>query len=548
MRKLQIAIFVPILIFIISCKTMNRQADLIVHHAIIYSVDEELTMHEAMAIKDGLILAIGSDKNILSQYDAAETIDCQGQPLFPGFIDAHCHFYSYGLGKITKADLMGTKSFEEILEILKKHHKVHPSEWLEGRGWDQNDWEIKEFPSKDKLDELFPNTPVILTRIDGHAALVNSEAMKRAGITAETKMQGGEVKLFKGEPTGILIDNVIDSVTECIPDPDVEMQLAALQLAERNCFSVGLTSVVDAGHDIERIKVIDSLVKDNALKMRMNIWISPNKDNYDEFISQGPYKSNRLHVNGVKLYADGALGSRGACMLEPYSDDPGNSGLIMSDLDYYRNVCQKAIDHGYQVNTHAIGDSAIRMILDIYAEYLKGPNDLRWRIEHSQIVHPDDFQKYADYSIIPSIQATHATSDMYWADERVGTERIKGAYAYKQLLETNGWLPNGTDFPVEQINPMYTFYASVSRKDLQGYPKGGFQMENALSREETLKSMTIWAAKGSFEEYEKGSLEPGKYADFVILDQDIMKIREREIPSTKVVMTFVGGEMVYAAK
>jgi len=547
MRKLQIAILVPILIFTISCKTMNRQADLIVHHAIIYSVDEELTMHEAMAIKDGLILAIGSDKDILSQYNAAETIDCQGQPLFPGFIDAHCHFYSYGLGKITRADLMGTKSFDEILEIIKKHNKVHPSEWLEGRGWDQNDWEIKEFPSKDKLDELFPNTPVILTRIDGHAALVNSEAMKRAGINAETKIQGGEVKLFEGEPTGILIDNVIDSVTECIPDPDVPMQLAALQLAEKNCFSVGLTSVVDAGHDIERIKVIDSLVKDNALKMRMNIWITPNKDNYHEFISQGPYKSDRFHVNGFKLFADGALGSRGACMLEPYSDDPGNSGLIMSDLDYYRNVCQKAIDHGYQVNTHAIGDSAIRMILNIYAEYLKGPNDLRWRIEHSQIVHPDDFQKYADYSVIPSIQATHATSDMYWADERVGADRIKGAYAYKQLLETNGWLPNGTDFPVEQINPMYTFYASVSRKDLQGYPTGGFQMENALSREETLKSMTIWAAKGSFEEYEKGSLEPGKYADFVILDQDIMKIREREIPSTKVVMTFVGGELVYSA-
>jgi len=527
---------------------MNRKADLIVHNAVIYSVDEEMSIHEAMVIKDGLILDIGSNKSILDQYQATEIIDCQGKSLFPGLIDAHCHFYSYGITEIKRADLTGTSSFEEILDILLKHYEAYPAEWLEGRGWDQNDWEVKDFPNKEKLDELFPNTPVILTRIDGHAALVNSEAMNRAGITAKTMIQGGEVKLIAGEPSGILIDNAIDSVSDCIPDPDVEMQKEALLIAEKNCFAVGLTSVVDAGLDVETIHIIDSLFKDDVLKMRMNIWISPNKENYDSFIAQGPYKTDRLHVNGFKLYADGALGSRGACMLEPYSDDPGNKGLVMHKPDFYDNVCSKAIKYGYQVNTHAIGDSGVRMVLDLYAKYLKGPNDLRWRIEHSQIVHPDDFQKYADYSIIPSIQATHATSDMYWADERVGADRIKGAYAFKQLLQTNGWLPNGTDFPVENINPMYTFYASVARQDLKGYPEGGFQKENALSREETLKSMTIWAAKGSFEEYEKGSLEQGKYADFVVLDQDIMKINESEIPETKVLMTFVGGEMVYLAR
>ncbi len=527
---------------------MNRQADLIVHNARIYSVDEGLTIHEAMAIKDGLILAIGSDKAILDQYQVTEIIDCKGKPLFPGFIDAHCHFYSYGITKIKKADLTGTGSFEEILDILLKHHVAHPSGWLEGRGWDQNDWELKSFPAKDRLDELFPNTPVILTRIDGHAVLVNSEAMKRAGITADTKIQGGEVKVKNGEPTGILIDNAINPVTACIPAADIQMQKEALLIAEKNCFALGLTSVVDAGLDIEVIEVIDSLHKDNLLKMRMNCWISPGKQNYDAFIREGIYRTDRLHVNGFKLYADGALGSRGACLLEPYSDDPGNSGLIMYDMDYYRNICDLAIQRGFQVSTHAIGDSAVRMVLNLYAEYLKGPNDRRWRIEHSQIVHPDDFQKYADYSIIPSIQATHATSDMYWADERVGSERLKGAYAYKQLLNTNGWLPNGTDFPIENINPIYTFYASVTRKDLQGYPEEGFQMENALSREETLQSMTIWAAKGNFEENEKGSLEPGKYADFVILDQDIMIIPEQKIPDTKVLMTFVGGEMVYSVE
>ena len=545
MSKIQTLLIIPLFAIIISCNTMNREADIIVHNARIYSVDDDFNIHQAMAVKDGLILAIGSEREILGNYHSKDTIDCQGKAIFPGFYDAHCHFYSYGLGKIRRADLVGTKSFEEILQVMEKHHAEHPNSWIEGRGWDHNDWEVKEFPTRDKLDELFPNTPVILTRIDGHAALVNSVALEKAGITADTRIQGGDIILANGKPTGILIDNAIDSVTSLVPGPDVQMQLNALQIAQNDCFAVGLTSIADAGLDIETIKTIDSLFKEGDLKMRMNIWISPNKNNYDDFISRGTYRTERLHVNALKLYADGALGSRGACMIEPYSDDPDNHGLIMYDETYYRDVCEKAIEHGFQVNTHAIGDSGVRMVLDLYADYLKGPNDLRWRIEHSQIVHPDDFRRFTAYSVIPSIQATHATSDMYWADERIGDERLKGAYAYRQLLEANGWLPNGTDFPVEHINPIYTFYASVVRKDLEGYPEEGFQMENALSREEALRSMTIWAAKGSFEEIEKGSLEPGKFADFVVLDNDIMSIPEDEIPETTVLMTFLDGEMVF---
>ncbi|MEA3478118.1 MAG: amidohydrolase family protein, partial [Bacteroidota bacterium] len=342
MRNIYIIFLLSVIAFMMSCNTMNRQADLIVHNARIYTVNADMEVQQAMVISDGMIVELGTDKSILERFRAAETIDCLGKPLFPGLIDAHCHFYSYGITRIRKADLTGTGSFEEILDILLKHHVAHPSEWLEGRGWDQNDWELKEFPVKERLDELFPNTAVILTRIDGHAVLVNSEAMKRAGITADTKIQGGEVKVKNGEPTGILIDNAINPVTACIPAADIQMQKEALLIAEKNCFALGLTSVVDAGLDIEVIKVIDSLHKDNLLKMRMNCWISPGKQNYDAFIREGIYRTDRLHVNGFKLYADGALGSRGACLLEPYSDDPGNSGLIMYDMDYYRNICDLA--------------------------------------------------------------------------------------------------------------------------------------------------------------------------------------------------------------
>jgi predicted amidohydrolase YtcJ len=273
--------------------------------------------------------------------------------------------------------------------------------------------------------------------------------------------------------------------------------------------------------------------------------LTPSDSTYIDFMMKGEYMTDRLHVNSVKLYADGALGSRGACLHDPYSDDQDNYGLIMHPEDYYREVLSNAYKYNYQVNTHAIGDSGNTIILDLYAEYLQGPNDRRWRVEHAQIVHEDDFEKFGSFNIIPSIQSTHCTSDMYWAGDRLGPERIKGAYAWQQLLAQNGWLPNGTDFPIEHISPLRTYYAAVSRKDLDAYPEGGFQFEEALSREEALRSITIWAAKGSFEENEKGSLEPGKYADIVILDQDMISIAEAKIPDIEVLYTFVNGEMVY---
>jgi predicted amidohydrolase YtcJ len=530
----------------ISCDRMKNQADLIIHNARIYTVDEDFSIAESLVVDQGRIIAVGDAAELAGKYKAAAVFDAGGNYVYPGFFDAHCHFLGYGTGKLQRADLTGTRSFEEVLERVAAHASAGASEWVEGRGWDQNDWEVKEFPGCEALDSLFPDRPVMLIRIDGHAALVNSEAMLRAGITAETSVTGGEIILKNGIPTGILIDNAMELVRMHIPENDPQMLRAALLLAQQDCFAAGLTSVTDAGTDVDIIRLMDEMHRSGALKMKINAMLNPGDPKYLAFMAGGVFRTERLHVNSVKLYADGALGSRGACLIEPYSDAADKYGLIIHPESYYREVIGNAGKHGYQVNTHAIGDSANRFMLGLYAEYLGGHNDRRWRIEHAQCVHEEDFDKFGRYNIIPSIQSTHATSDMYWAGDRLGPERIRGAYAFKKLLDQNGWLPNGTDFPIEDISPLLTFYAAVARKDLSGYPPGGFQPENALSREEALRSITTWAAKGSFEEDVKGMLAPGMAADIVILDKDLMAVGADEIPGTNVLYTFVNGELVYA--
>jgi len=539
-------ITILILTSLSSC-LMKEETDLIIHNATIYTVNNTFTKAAAMAVKDGKIIAIGAEREILNKYKAKEVIDARTRPVYPGFIDAHCHFLGYGLS-LQQVDLVGTKSFDEVIEKVVVFSKNNPSAWITGRGWDQNDWIVKEFPNKEKLDSLFPNTPVFLKRIDGHAALFNSEALNRAEITAETKIVGGIVELKKGALTGILIDNAIDLVSSIISPPSKEQITKALQNAEKDCFAVGLTTVDDAGLDKEIIDLIDSLHRDGLLKMRIYAMITPTRENLNYYSENGQLKTERLNVRSIKFYADGALGSRGACLTEPYSDEPGNSGLLLNDAGYLKQMAQKVYEMGFQMNTHCIGDSANRLMLDIYGEILKETNDKRWRIEHAQVIHPTDFEKFARYNIIPSVQPTHATSDMYWAEDRLGSERVKGAYAYKQLLEQNGMIALGTDFPVEDIKPLNTFYAAVSRKDSRGFPEGGYQIENALTREEALRGMTIWAAIANFEENEKGSLEVGKFADFVILDGDIMKTPLDKIQNIKVVSTFLNGKEVYSIK
>ncbi|MFY9150765.1 MAG: amidohydrolase [Prolixibacteraceae bacterium] len=524
------------------------KVDLIVTNARVYTVNDSFTVTESFAVQDGLFLAVGSNSEINSKYSSEQIIDARGLSVYPGFNDAHCHFYGYGIDLMQYADLGGTASQEQIYKKLQEQYQKIGGEWLLGRGWDQNIWPEKEFPDNQRLNELFPDVAVYLVRIDGHAAWCNKKALEIAGITAKTKLEGGEVLLKNGKPTGVLIDNAMELVFKQIPTPGDDLKTQALVLAQKNCFAVGLTSVTDCGLPKSTILLIDSLQQDGKLKMRINTMMDPSAGNLDYFLKKGPYMTDRLQVNSIKLYADGALGSRGALLLSDYSDDPGNRGLLMNPESYFDTICQKAYNAGFQVATHCIGDGANRFILNVYGKFLKGKNDRRWRIEHAQVISPEDFKLFGAYSVVPSVQATHATSDMFWAGERLGPERIKSAYAYQQLLGQNGWLPNGTDFPIEGINPVLTFYASVCRKNADGLPEGAFQLENALTREQAIRSITFWAAKAGFQELKKGSIEVGKSADFVLLNIDLMNCAEREILMTKVLKTVLGGELVYSAE
>ncbi len=525
----------------------KQKADLLLYNARIYTVDSAFSTAEALAVKDGKIIAVGSSSELQKQYDATEKIDAQGKFIYPGFIDAHSHFSGYGLGLQT-VDLTGTRSWEEVIEKVQTFARTHPEGWLVGRGWDQNDWSTKEFPTNEKLVSLFPDRPVILARIDGHAAIANQKALALANLKPGQKLTGGEIEVKNGKLTGVLIDNAVDLVTTKIPAPTEKQQREALLAAQQNCFAVGLTTVSDCGIQADMAQFMDKLQKAGDLKMRIYALLSDEKTNYDFLFSKGKIKTDRLNVRGFKVYADGALGSRGASLLQPYSDKPGWRGFLLSKPQHFDSVANILKQKDFQMCTHAIGDSGNRTILNIYAKHLQGKNDRRWRIEHAQVVNKNDFHLFGANSIIPSVQPTHATSDMYWAEDRVGPDRIKGAYAYNELLKQNGWLPLGTDFPVEDISPFKTFFAAVVRKDAQHFPKEGFQKENALSREDALRGMTIWAAKSQFEEKEKGSLKPGKLADFIMLDKDLLQAPETELLQTSVLSTFVNGEKVFSKK
>jgi len=540
--------FLPlILLLAAACKQKDFNADMLVKNAVVYTVDSAFTTADAFVVNAGKIIAVGKADTLEEKYHARQVIDAGGKPVYPGFIDAHAHFYEYGVG-LQEADLRKTKSWKDVIDTIRTFAEKNPDGWIMGSGWDQNKWAVKQFPNKAKLDSLFPKRPVILERIDGHAIIVNQAALDIAGVKPGQSIIGGTIQTIGGKLTGIMVDNAQGIITRKIPPPTDQYIQTAFLDAQKNCFAVGLTTVDDCGLPYTMVNTIASLQHKGALKMRMYVMLSDQPENYEYLFKRGAYKTPSLNVRAFKVYADGALGSRGACLLQPYADSAKWRGFLLSQQKHFQEVAQKIYDKGFQMCTHAIGDSANRVMLKIYAGVLKGKNDRRWRIEHSQIVAPEDVKLFGDYNIVPSVQPTHATSDMYWAGTRLGKKRLKSGYAYKELLQQNGWMPLGTDFPVENINPMYTFYAAVERKDLKGYPEGGFQMENAISRKEALQGMTIWAAKANFEEKEKGSIEPGKYADFVILDNDIMKAKGSALPTVKVLKTFVNGEQVYAKK
>jgi predicted amidohydrolase YtcJ len=522
----------------------QKNADLIITNAKIYTVNQNFDTAESMAILNGKILAVGKSSIILKNYTSKNIKNLQGKIVFPGLIDAHCHFTGYATDK-WKCKLWGTKSWEEIISKIMDYAKNAPKEWIYGRGWDQNDWDLKEFPNKEKLDQLFPNRPVYLKRIDGHAAVANQKALDIAGITKDSKILGGEIEIKNGKLTGVLVDNAMILVEKHIPEIEDEMAIQYFSELQKECFSYGLTSLHDCGITERTLALLEKAQSQNSLQMKIFALMEDNPDYYDRWVKKGRYVNQNITVGGFKVYSDGALGSRGANLIHDYSDKKGWKGFLLSERIHFENLAKKLKNSDLQMCTHAIGDSANRVILQIYGDVLGMKNDRRWRIEHAQIVDKNDFDLFGKYSIIPSVQPTHATSDMYWAEERLGKERLKFSYAYEDLLKQNGWLPLGTDFPVEEISPLKTFYAAVVRKDSKHYPENGFQKENALTREQAIRGMTIWAAKSAFQENEIGSLEVGKSADFIIVDQDLMTVPEVKILETNVLETYSNGTKVF---
>lgn len=529
-----------------SIKKYFQKVDIIIFNTQIYTLNKKFDIAEAMAIKNNIIVGIGSNETIFKAFSSKKKLDLLGKFIYPGFFDAHCHFIRYALLQ-QAVQLHNCTSLVQMLEQVKQYHHQHPTQqFIIGQGWDETKWKDKQLPTKTQLDQFFPNIPILLIRIDLHAALANQKALDMAGITPQTTIEGGIIEQKNGKLTGILIDKAISLVKQILPKATQYTIKQALLQAQKNCFAVGLTTLSDALLEPSEIEIIDQLQQEKKLLIRIYGMINATEENRKYLLKKGKIKTNHLTVRTFKYFADGALGSKGAWLLQPYEKEKKNKGLALLEEKKFIDELQWYKQHGFQVATHAIGDAANRFVLDCYSFVLQTSNNLRWRLEHAQIVHPDDIYKFKEYSIFPSIQATHATSDMLWIQDRIGKERTKTAYAFQELLQQYGMIAAGSDFPVEPINPLLGFYAAVARKNKAGFPPTGFQMKNALTREQALKAMTIWAAYSNFEEKEKGSLEVGKLADFVVLDKDIMSIPIDEVLTTKVVQTFIGGELVYA--
>ena len=530
-------------------------ADLVVTNGRIYTADVNRPLVDALAVRGGTIVFAGSRQGALALAGPrTQRLDLAGRTVIPGMVDAHAHLL--GLGQALRTvDLVGTRSLDSVVARVRTQAAgVARGEWIRGRGWDQNDWSDTRFPTHHALSRAVPDHPVFLSRVDGHAAYVNAKALELAGVTAQTPdPPGGRfIRDSAGNPTGVLVDRAMDAVTRVIP-PASRAELRAQTLAaiaEANRW--GLTGIHDAGVAPEGISVYEELAREGRYDLRNYVMVRADDSTLATFFRRGPQSAlhgGRLWVRAIKISADGALGSRGAALLEPYADEPGNSGLVINDSARIRRVAVQALRSGFQLNVHAIGDRANRLVLDAYEAALREvpTADHRFRVEHAQILHYQDIPRFAQLDVIPSMQGSHQSSDMYWVPNRIGWPRSLGAYAWRSLLETGVLIPNGSDFPVEAVNPLISFHAFVTRQDAAGYPAGGWFPAQRTTRQEALLSVTLWPAYAAFMEKESGTLTAGKYADFVVLDRDIMTVEPREILDARVVMTVLGGKPVYRA-
>ncbi len=497
------------------------------------------------------IVAAAPAEEIRASHPDARVIDVTGATILPGLTDAHGHLYGLGLSLDT-VNLVGLESYDEAIARVKaRAERAQPGEWVLGRGWDQNRWAGKQFPTAAPLDAAIPDHPVWLRRVDGHAGVANSAAMRAAGVTAATRdPEGGRIiRDANGNPTGTFVDAAMSLIDTKVPPPSPELRKARVLAAAQNIAANGLTEMHDAGADGATIAAVRQLIDEKKFPIRVYQMVSDDASLLDTWFRSGPLMAygNRLTVRAVKCYADGALGSRGAALLAPYSDDPGNSGLLVSRPEHLADVAKRARKAGFQVNTHAIGDRGVRNVFDAYESAGATPAE-RFRIEHFQVVAPSDFPRLAKSGIIASMQPTHATSDMYWAEDRVGPERIKGAYAWRTVLESGARLALGSDFPVEAVNPFFGIYAAVTRQDQKGWPAGGWYTEQKLTLAEAVRGFTLDAAYAAFEEQSRGTIEPGKLADLTIVEGDFYAAPPPDLFKTKVRMTVVGGEVVYSAK
>lgn len=567
------SLLVIILLFILGCQNetdTSKIANLVIKNGTIYTANDAQQTARFVAIKNDIITYVGDDESQISTDENTQVIDLKGKTLTPGFIEGHGHILGIGYNEMN-IDLLTVKNYDELLERVKNAvAKAEPGQWIVGRGWHQSKWTpqpeilVKGFQTHEKLSEISPDNPILLRHASGHASFANAKAMEIAGVEAskvaelsETlkEGEGGEIIIDTyGNPTGIFTERATGLVAKFIPKNDRNQDKQALIMAQEACLKLGITGFHDAGQNRQVIDLLQELKANGELPIRMYVMLTGFDESLlNEWYQKGPMIDSAKHtldIRSIKLNCDGALGSRGAWLLEPYSDRPGHYGHETLPMSFVESTSKQALQTGFQVCSHAIGDRANREILDRYEiafnAYPENLNDHRFRIEHAQHLNPNDIGRFAELGVIPAMQAIHMASDRPWAIDRLGEQRIvEGAYVWQKLIKSGVKIVNGTDAPVEPLDPLPSFYASVSRRTLAGTPEGGYEPDQKMTRDQALKSYTIWAAYGAFMENEKGTIEVGKLADFTVFDKDIMTIPEDEILKTKVAMTIIGGEVKY---